>query len=132
MIGKPSNTTTKHTEVTNETHFKSYCSTNFNIDMLIIKEVKQRLENSTKMRDDDALLIADIWREQLAQLGAKSVYDVLNAIAGRMVDSPESIRRSRQKLQRDFPNLRGKVYQLRMEKEVEVLKELGYGKAMDN
>jgi len=125
-------TTTKHTEVTNEKHFKNYCSTNFNIDMLIIKEVKQRLENSTKMRDDDALLIADIWREQLAQLGAKSVYDVLNAIAGRMVDSPESIRRSRQKLQRDYPNLRGKVYQLRMEKEVEVLKELGYGKAMDN
>ena len=115
-----------------ETHFKNHCRTNTYIDMLIIKEVKQRLENSTKMRDDDALLIADIWREQLAQLGAKSVYDVLNAIAGRMVDSPESIRRSRQKLQRDYPNLRGKVYQLRMEKEVEVLKELGYGKAMDN
>jgi hypothetical protein len=99
---------------------------------LIVNQVKKRLESSTKMRDDDSLLIADIWREELAELGAKSVYDVLNAIAGRMVTSPESIRRSRQKLQRDFPNLRGKVYQLRMEKEVEVLKELGYGKAMDN
>jgi len=94
--------------------------------MLIIKEVKQRLENSTKMRDDDALLMADIWRQQLAELGAKSVYDVLNAIAGRMVTSPESIRRSRQKVQQDYPNLRGTVYNQRHAKEIEVLKELGY------
>jgi hypothetical protein len=95
---------------------------------LIVNQVKQRLETSTKMRDDDSLLIADIWREELAELGAKSVYDVLNAIAGRMVTSPESIRRSRQKLQQEFWYLRGKVYQLRMEKQEEVLKELGYGK----
>lgn len=100
--------------------------------MLIIKEVKTRLENSTKMRDDDALLMADIWREQLAQLGAKSVYDVLNAIAGKLLHSPESIRRSRQKVQSDNPNLRGKIYNQRHLKELEVLKELGYGKAMDN
>jgi hypothetical protein len=98
------------------------------MSLLIINEVKQRLENSTKMRDDDALLMADIWREQLAQLGAKSVYDVLNAIAGRMVHSPESIRRSRQKVQRDNPNLRGTVYKQRHEKDLEVLKELGYSK----
>ena len=94
--------------------------------MLIIKEVKQRLENSTKMRDDDALLMADIWRQELAELGAKSVFDVLNAIAGRMVTSPESIRRSRQKVQQDYPNLRGTVYNQRHAKEIEVLKELGY------
>jgi hypothetical protein len=94
--------------------------------MLIIKEVKERLENSTKMRDDDALLMADIWRQQLAELGAKSVYDVLNAIAGRMVTSPESIRRTRQKVQQDYPNLRGTVYNQRHAKEIEVLKELGY------
>ena len=96
------------------------------MSLLIINEVKQRLENSTIMRDDDALLMADIWREQLAQLGAKSVYDVLNAIAGRMVHSPESIRRSRQKVQRDNPNLRGVFYFKRHEKEIEVLKELEY------
>ena len=94
--------------------------------MLVIKEVKQRLENSTKMRDDDALLMADVWRQQLAELGAKSVYDVLNAIAGRMVTSPESIRRSRQKVQQEYPNLRGTVYNQRHAKEIEVLKELGY------
>jgi hypothetical protein len=29
---------------------------------LIVNQVKQRLETSTKMRDDDSLLIADIWR----------------------------------------------------------------------
>jgi hypothetical protein len=93
---------------------------------LIVTQVKQRLETSTKMRDDDALLIADIWREELAELGAKSVYDVLNAIAGRMVTSPESIRRSRQKVQQDNPNLRGVFYFKRHEKELEVLKELEY------
>ena len=98
------------------------------MSLLIINQVKQRLENSTIMRDDDALLMADIWREQLAQLGAKSVYDVLNAIAGRMVHSPESIRRSRQKVQQDNPNLRGVFYYKRHEKELEVLKELGYSK----
>jgi hypothetical protein len=95
---------------------------------LIVNQVKQRLESSTKMRDDDALLIADVWREELAELGAKSVYDVLNAIAGRMVTSPESIRRSRQKVQQDNPNLRGNVYNQRHAKEEEVLKELGYTK----
>lgn len=100
--------------------------------MLIIKEVKERLENSTKMRDDDALLIADIWREQLEQMGAKTMYDVLNAIAGKMLHSPESIRRSRQKVQQDFANLRGSVYELRHKKEIEVLKELGYGQTLDN
>ena len=96
--------------------------------LLIVNEVKQRLESSTKMRDDDALLMADIWREQLEQMGAKSMYDVLNAIAGRMVTSPESIRRSRQKVQQDNSNLRGNVYNQRHAKEEEVLKELGYTK----
>jgi hypothetical protein len=96
------------------------------MSLLIINEVKQRLETSTKMRDDDALLMADIWREQLEQMGAKSMYDVLNAIASRMVHSPESIRRSRQKIQRDNPNLRGVFYFKRHEKEIEVLKELEY------
>jgi len=94
--------------------------------LLIVNEVKQRLESSTKMRDDDALLMADIWREQLEQMGAKSMYDVLNAIAGRMVTSPESIRRSRQKVQQDNSNLRGNVYNQRHAKELEVLKELEY------
>ena len=80
------------------------------------------------MRDDDALLIADIWRDQLLQLGAKSMYDVLNAIASKLLHSPESIRRSRQKVQQDYPNLRGTIYNQRHAKELEVLKELGYGK----
>ena len=100
--------------------------------MLIINEVKLRLEANTKVRDDDALLIAAIWRDQLDELGAKTSYDVLNAIAGKLLHSPESIRRSRAKIQKDYPNLRGTVYKQRHEKELEVLKELGYGKAMDN
>lgn len=99
--------------------------------MLITEVVKKRLEINTKMRDDDALLIADIWREQLEQMGSKTMYDVLNAIAGKMVHSPESIRRSRQKVQQDFANLRGSVYELRHKKEIEVLKELGYGQTLD-
>lgn len=99
--------------------------------MLIVKEVKLRLEASTKVRDDDSLLIAQIWRDQLEELGAKTSYDVLNAIAGKLLHSPESIRRSRQKVQQDNPNLRGTVYNKRHEKEIEVLKELGYGKALD-
>lgn len=94
--------------------------------LLIINQVKQRLETSTKMRDDDALLISDIWREQLEQMGAKSMYDVLNAIASRMVHSPESIRRSRAKVQEDNANLRGTVYNQRHAKEIQVLEELGY------
>lgn len=99
--------------------------------MLIVKEVKLRLEASTKVRDDDSLLIAQIWRDQLEELGAKTSYDVLNAIAGKLLHSPESIRRSRQKVQQDNPNLRGTVYNKRHEKEIEVLKELGYGKSLD-
>ena len=97
-------------------------------NLLIVNEVKSRLEASAKMRDDDALLIADIWREQLEKLGAYTHIHVLNAIRSKLLHSPESIRRSRQKLQKDFPNLRGTVYNKRMEKEMEVLKELGYGK----
>ena len=95
-------------------------------NLLIINEVKYRLEHNAQMRDDDALLMADIWREQLIMLGAYTSTHVLDAIAGKLLHSPESIRRSRQKLQSENPNLRGTVYKKRFEKEIEVLQELGY------
>ncbi len=40
--------------------------------------------------------------------------------------SPESIRRTRQKIQEDYPHLRGELYEARQKHQAKVKEELGY------
>lgn len=87
--------------------------------LLKIKEaVTSLLEKHPHLRDDDNKLIATIWR---CEVGKENM-DGLSALAfliyfakGRL-SSAESIRRSRQKIQEDRPELRGLNYKNRQRK----------------
>jgi hypothetical protein len=80
------------------------------------------------LRDSDELLIATMWyHEARLSEGNRSAVDLLNKFINGDLSSAESIRRSRQKIQQDFPELRGQAYKKRQGKlKEETLKELGY------
>jgi len=91
--------------------------------MSIIKEikdisntVKQLLEKYHHLRDDDYRLIATIWKYEAGGndvLNDMSANDFLQIIADGKLTNSESIRRSRQKVQENYPELRGKSYRKR-------------------
>ena len=76
------------------------------------------LLNLTKhphLRNNDSKLIATIWYQQLGkdQIDRMSAMDFLQTFADSKLHNPESIRRMRQKLQEQYPHLRGASYQHR-------------------
>lgn len=74
--------------------------------------VLANLQSREHLRNDDSKLIATIWFQQLGkqQVNQMSGFDMLQAFADNKLFNPESIRRMRQKLQEEFPELRGKSY----------------------
>jgi hypothetical protein len=82
--------------------------------MYKIKEtVKELLTKRPELRDDDNRLIANIYLIEaggVKSLQQMSAQDFLLNFTKGFYSSPESIRRVRQKLQEDFPELRGKKY----------------------
>jgi len=85
------------------------------------------LRNHPETRDNDRLLIVKVWCEQNHQL-RNSAYEFMSFgidfIAGKYADT-ESIRRSRQKIQEQNPELRGTKYSQRQQEEVNVRKNIG-------
>lgn len=88
----------------------------------IAKRVESLLRRSSQCRDSDQRIIASIWRSNLEAHG----HDVHQISAFRLLEimvhesilpSPESIRRARQKLQEENPELRGESYRARHNKE---------------
>ena len=77
------------------------------------------LTNKMHLRDNDQALIANIWwRELMAQgIEKSSAYDFLKIFAEGKLSNPESIRRSRQKIQEEEPSLRGDNYYERHKEE---------------
>jgi hypothetical protein len=71
-------------------------------------------------RDNDNLLCSLIWRQE------SNLFNFFSRLESGKLTSPETIRRCRQKLQRDNPNLRGALYDLRQNRQRKVLKDLGY------
>jgi hypothetical protein len=87
------------------------------------------LKKYPHLRDDDNGLIANIWYEELGVRHDPHLLAIyfLAEFADGNLSSPESIRRSRQKIQEDHPELRGEKYTLRKAKfQQETRKELGY------
>jgi len=83
------------------------------------------LESCPALRDNDNFLISDVWKHEIGDI----VYDipgseVLYMIASGKLASPESIRRTRQKIQQENPSLRGDKYNLRHKGQTEVKQEL--------
>lgn len=94
--------------------------------------VRTWLENYPHLREDDNRLLANIWHDDILKLGRNlmemSSAEFLKYMAENKLTNPESVRRCRQKLQQDHPELRGVVYEQRQENQEDVREELGYSR----
>lgn len=86
-------------------------------------KVRALLTEIPECRDNDNLLIAEIWQRDLKR-DMVPISELLDMLARKQIHSPESIRRSRQKLQEDFKNLRGKFWAKRHKHSAFVRKEI--------
>ena len=86
----------------------------------------QLLKKYPHLRDSDQKLQANIWYNELKDLGVSpaAALEVLEHFAENHLTNPESIRRSRQKAQEENPELRGQRYEQRQNLEKEVRKEI--------
>ena len=92
------------------------------------KEIVRRyLQRFPELRDNDSRLLANVWSKEVKALGIQSAEFLLKALADGKLTNPESIRRSRQQLQEQHPELRGELYKEKHAKQITVQKELGYG-----
>lgn len=97
-----------------------------------IKSTKHKvlylLETEPHLRDSDEKLVSNIWYQELKamKLDPKSIsaMQLLKIIADGLVTNPESIRRCRQGFQNSTPELRGKKYLDRMNKQEDVKDDL--------
>jgi hypothetical protein len=92
----------------------------------------QRLLNKYKhLRDSDNKLIATYWFNEIKEKGQNiyemSAFDFLKLYSDSKLTNAETIRRMRAKLQEEKPELRGDVYNLRMDKKQKQWRtDLGY------
>ena len=98
-------------------------------DMSLIKDrVKALLVNHKHLRDSDNKLIATIWKQDLFNLDLNPKFELaftfLALYADGKLTNSETIRRVRQKIQEENPELRGTVDDLRKEQGEEVRKEI--------
>ena len=92
-------------------------------EMVGIKnKVKYLLQHYRHLRDDDNKLIANIWHSQLNEKISSDEF--LKLFSGGFFTSPESIRRMRQKLQQNYPDLRGSLYNKRKKLQIEITKTI--------
>lgn len=87
-------------------------------------KVEKLLISHPELRDDDNRLIATVWYTE----NFNERFIDLDRIAKKMVSQPESIRRVRQRLQEEIPELRGKKYLKRhnhIKKWVKEVEEVG-------
>ena len=75
-------------------------------------KVKFWLSKHESLKDDDERLCANIWSDEIQQLGWENK-DFLKLYANKQLTPAPSIKRARAKLQEDFAELRGKKYNLR-------------------
>lgn len=82
--------------------------------MKTIEKVMHYLNNDPVCRDNDNMLIAKVWFDEMsnAQKSEPTVQFLIDFSEGKY-SSAESIRRCRQKLQQEYPGLRGRSYMAR-------------------
>lgn len=82
----------------------------------IKSSVKKLLTTRPELRDDDNRLIANIYLEEaggIVALQKMTALEFLGQFSKGTFSNTESIRRVRQKLQEDYPELRGNKYENR-------------------
>lgn len=96
-------------------------------EIIKIKDVvKELLIQYPETRDNDNLLMLKVWRRQYPGLPNSEFSTFANYLVLNKFKSPESIRRSRQKIQEQNPHLRGKLREQR-KKEAEKVRTLIVG-----
>lgn len=85
--------------------------------------VEKFISRFPELRDDDDRLIANVWNRQLKSLGYTEA-DCLRAVAKGLLVTPESIVRSRRKLQEKHPELRGLKWEQRQKRGNKIKKEI--------
>jgi len=76
-----------------------------------VKEtVRDLLITFPKCRDDDSILLANIWYEEAKELKLERTHQFLEALINKKLSNPETIRRCRQKIQEEIPSTRGNNY----------------------
>lgn len=88
--------------------------------------VKHLLTIHPHLRDDDFKLIANIWYHEAGgkRSAEMTAYDFFEAFSCGKYAHPETIRRIRQKIQEEVPELRGKSYKVRQSKSKEIRKTI--------
>lgn len=94
-------------------------------------KVSKLLISFPHLKDDDNRLIATFWYREFGIKDA-SAEAFLKQLAEGKLTSAETIRRSRQKLQEEFPALRGIKYNERHEAEIKVRDEIRYFNSRDD
>ena len=99
--------------------------------MTVKEKVKQLLLDNPTNRDSDTKLVANYWYFELKKKGVDlneiSAFDLLDYYAKTKLTLAKTIVRTRADLQKEFPELRGKNYELRQTTlKNKVRKELGY------
>jgi hypothetical protein len=98
-------------------------------EMSLVKDrVKALLVKHPHLRDSDNKLIATIWKLDLILIKHRmldiSAMEFLKLYADNQLTNAETIRRVRQKLQEENPDLRGTVNEARQKEGEEVRKEI--------
>ena len=94
--------------------------------------VENLLENNPELRDSDQRLVANIWwltlnttlKHKFQGYELESFKILLELYSNGDLANWQSIRRLRRKLQEEKPELRGKVYELRHQKELEYKEDI--------
>lgn len=90
--------------------------------------VKALLEKHPHLRDSDNKLIANIWNQDLLNMKIDPFQMVamsfLNLYSKQLLTNAETIRRVRQKIQEENPDLRGTVNEARQKEGEAVKKEI--------
>lgn len=98
-------------------------------EMSLVKDrVKYLLAAWPHLRNNDNKLIANIWNQDLLKMGHNnatlSASNFLALYATGQLSNAETIRRVRQKIQEENPELRGTAYSERQKQGEEVRKEI--------
>lgn len=95
------------------------------VDLKSVKaKVKKFLEDVPETRDNDELLMLNMWAYHQPDITKVSFLEFAQRFkAGNMINT-ESIRRSRIALQRKHPELRGKLYKERQQRATVIKEQL--------
>ena len=90
--------------------------------------VKTLLTEHPHLRDNDERLIANIWNQDMDKLGFNTEHTsakfLLRQFAEGRLTNPESVRRTRQKIQQHNIELRGNTFVERGNRQEEIVNEL--------